>query len=310
MVKVSYSLDEGVLNTVEAELAALGAGELEGSDNILKASYLDGNVTCTLTVDDKQARFTVTGTEGVFRDVFLPLNKSVRFYTGREFDFLCSLEKKIIFVLKKDSYVEGSVEVLIAYLKGKSAEMTTAEISALKQAEADKARSEQLKNARKFYGRAQAEGDIPKRKTSFREKFRPQGYFAIAFAIFAIIDSFDGTFFYGDRFSPMGTLTSALIGLVIGFFFSFTYTFFRAWFDGQQEKVRVGSIALFFITFPAFILMGVLGAVPYSVYQLVDGKRNRGVEKVINVAVPIFMGLVLILELGLLYLVIGLGMFS
>jgi hypothetical protein len=309
MVKVSYSLDEGVLRACEAELAALGARELSGCENLLKPEYIDGDVTCSLVADDKQVRFIVAGAEGVFKDVFLPLNKSVKFYAGDAYDFICSLEKKLILTIKNDSYTEGNREALIAFLRARSGDMTDAEIAQQKAYQEAMEQNEQRKNAEKFYRPKEAKGSLPRNKTQLKDRFRTQGYFAIAFAILGMIDSIDGMFFGRGVFDPMNTLFAGLRGLVIGFFFSFTYTFFRAWFDNQKEKVRIGSIVLFFITFPAFTIMGVLGAIPYSVYQIVDGKRNRGVTRVINIAVPIFMGLVLIAELGLLYFIFGMGMF-
>ncbi|WP_022764342.1 hypothetical protein [Butyrivibrio sp. XPD2006] len=309
MVKVLYSLDEGVLRACEAELAALGARELSGCENLLKPEYIDGDVTCSLVADDKQVRFIVAGAEGVFKDVFLPLNKSVKFYAGDAYDFICSLEKKLILTIKNDSYTEGNREALIAFLRARSGDMTDAEIAQQKAHQEAMEQNEQRKNAEKFYRPKEAKGSLPRNKTQLKDRFRTQGYFAIAFAIFGMIDSIDGMFFGRGVFDPMNTLFAGLRGLVIGFFFSFTYTFFRAWFDNQKEKVRIGSIVLFFITFPAFTIMGVLGAIPYSVYQIVDGKRTRGVTRVINIAVPIFMGLVLIAELGLLYFIFGMGMF-
>ena len=309
MIKVSYILDEGVLRACETELASLGARELAGCENLLRPEYLDGDVTCSLVADDKQVRFIVAGAEGVFKDVFLPLNKSVKFYAGDAYDFICSLEKKLIITIKNDSYTEGNKEELVAFLRARSSDMTAAEIAQQKAYQEAVERNKQRANAEKFYRPTEAKGSLPRNKTQLKDRFRTQGYFAAAFAIFGMIDSIDGIFFGRGMFDPMNTLFAGLRGLVIGFFFSFAYTFFRAWFDNQKENVKIGSIVLFFITFPAFTLMGVLGAVPYSVYQIVDGKRTRGVTKVINIAVPIFMGLVLIAELGLLYFIFGLGMF-
>lgn len=309
MIKNTFSLEESVINDAQKELAKIGSKELIGCENLLNPSYLDGDVTCSLIADDKQVRFTVTGAEGVFKDVFLPLNKSVKFYAGEDYDFICSHEKSLILTIKNDSYIEGNKEELIAFLQARSTEMTAAEMAQKKAYQEAVERNEQRKNAEKFYRPQEAKGALPRNKTQLKDRFRTQGYFAVAFAILGMINSIDGIFFGRGMFDPMNTLFAGLRGLVIGFFFSFTYTFFRAWFDNQKEKVKIGSIVLFFITFPAFTIMGVLGAVPYSVYQIVDGKRTRGVTKVINIAVPIFMGLVLIAELGLLYFIFGLGMF-
>ena len=310
MIKNTYSLEESVINDAQKELAKIGSKELIGCENLLNPSYLDGDVTCSLIADDKQVRFTVTGAEGVFKDVFLPLNKSVKFYAGEDYDFICSHEKSLILTIKNDSYIEGNKEELIAFLQARSTEMTAAEIAQKKAYQEAVERNEQRKNAEKFFGPKESAGNLPQYAPRKIDRFKTQKYFAVAFAIFGMLDSLDGMFFGRGQFDPMNTLRVGLIGLVLGFFLSFAYTFFRAWFDGQKEKIKVGSIALFFITFPAFAIMGILGAIPYSVYQLIDGKRNRGVTRVINIAVPIFMGLVLILELGLLYLVFGLGMFS
>ncbi len=309
MIKNTFSLEESVINDAQKELAKIGSKELIGCENLLNPSYLDGDVTCSLIADDKQVRYTVTGAEGVFKDVFLPLNKSVKFYAGEDYDFICSHEKSLILTIKNDSYIEGNKEELIAFLQARSTDMTAAELAQKKADQEAAERNEQRKNAEKFYRPQEAKGALSRNKTQLKDRFRTQGYFAVAFAILGMINSIDGIFFGRGMFDPMNTLFAGLRGLVIGFFFSFAYTFFRAWFDGQKEKIKVGSIALFFITFPAFAIMGILGAVPYSVYQIVDGKRTRGVTKVINIAVPIFMGLVLIAELGLLYFIFGLGMF-
>jgi len=310
MIKNTFSLEESVINDAQKELAKIGSKELIGCENLLNPSYLDGDVTCSLIADDKQVRFTVTGAEGVFKDVFLPLNKSVKFYAGEAYDFICSLEKKLILTIKNDSYTEGTKEELVAFLQARSADMTAAELAQQKAYQEAVERNEQRREAEKFFGSKESAGNLPQYAPKKRDRFKTQKYFAVAFAIFGMLDSMDGMFFGRGQFDPMNMLRSGLMGLVLGFFLSFAYTFFRAWFDGQKEKVKVGSIVLFFITFPAFAVMGILGAIPYSVYQLLDGKRNRGVTRVINIAVPIFMGLVLILELGLLYLVFGLGMFS
>ena len=106
MIKNTFSLKESVINDSQKELARIGAGGFSECENLLKPSYLDGDVTCSLIADDKQVRFTVTGTEGVFKDVFLPLNRSVKFYAGEAYDFICSFEKKLILTIKNDSYTE------------------------------------------------------------------------------------------------------------------------------------------------------------------------------------------------------------
>ena len=309
MVKVSYVLDESVIKASKEELKSVANKELTGCDDLLQTSYLEGDITCELTVDEKQVRYTIAGSEGVFKDVFLPLNKSMRFYNGEKYAYLCSLEKKIICTIKKDSYVEGSQEEILSLLGAKAGAQTESEIKAQKELENTLLRAQQRKNAEQFFGSKETKGNLPKNKTQLKDRFQTQKYFAVAFALFGMIGSMDGLLF-GGGVSPVTILRNGLIGLITGFFFSFTYTFFRAWFDNQKENVRVGSLVLFFVTFPAFTLMGVLGAIPYSVYQLVDGKRTRGVTKVINIAVPIFMGLVLFAELGLLYLIFGYGMFS
>ena len=309
MIKVAFSPDKDAIWDSAQELKRVAGRELMGCINLLQTSYLEGDITCTLAVDERQARFTIAGSEGIFKDVFLPLNKSIRFYEGNNYAFLCSLEKKLIFTFKKDSFTEGSKEELLGLIGAHKETQTETEIAAQKAYQTEQQRQEQRRKAEKFYSQKEVPGHLSKSKEQLKSRFRVQKYFAVAFAIIFMIRTMDPVLFHHVPFDPRTVLLSGLMGLVAGFFFSFTYTFFRAWFDNQKEKVKVGSIALFFVTFPAFTVMGILGAIPYSVYQLVDGQRTGGVTKVINIAAPIFMGLVVVLEAGLLFLIFSIGMF-
>ena len=63
MIKVAFSPDKDAIWDSAQELKRVAGRELMGCINLLQTSYLEGDITCTLAVDERQARFTIAGSE-------------------------------------------------------------------------------------------------------------------------------------------------------------------------------------------------------------------------------------------------------
>ncbi len=299
MVKFEYTLDE----STKAAIAALQkeATKREGKECVspLDTVMTDGNVKCTVTVDEKNARLIVSGDEGIFKDMVFALNKATRLLEGSDYLFICSLDKNLIFPAKNDAMTQGTGDELMSLIGNTKGLETSREIKNREREEKELIERKQRKDAVKFFGGNEEPGKKATNSSDLKDRFRIQKYFAIGFAILGMLQSLDGGLFGGGGVSPIAMLISGLIGLVTGFLLSYVYVFFRVWFDQQEEKVKVGSIVLFIITVPTFFIMGILGAIPYSVYTLVDGKRNAGFTKIVKILTPIVAGVVILAELAL-----------
>ena len=302
MVKFEYTLDESIKAAIAAQQK--NATKHEGKECVspLDSVMIDGNIKCAVTIDEKNARLVVSGDEGIFKDMLFPLNKATKLLDGSDYLFICSKDKNLIFPAKKGSLTEGTDQELKSLLGSTKGLETSQEIKNREKEEKALLEKNQRKDAVKFFGGREESGKMPKNKSSLKEKFRIQKYFAFGFAILGMLQSLDGGIFGGSGISPISMLLSGLSGLVIGFILSYVYIFFRAWFDQQEEKVKVGSIALFIITVPTFLIMGVLGAIPYSVYTLVDGQKNTSFIKIVKFLTPIVAGVVILAELALVSL--------
>ena len=78
----------------------------------------------------------------------------------------------------------------------------------------------------------------------------------------------------------------------------FGYTFFATWFGNQKERTRVLSIVLFPITIPAFLLMTVIGVIPYVLFMLIKGRTTQNFYRIINVAFYVLAAMVVIGEIA------------
>ncbi len=75
-------------------------------------------------------------------------------------------------------------------------------------------------------------------------------------------------------------------------------SYFATWFGNQKERTRVLSIVLFPITIPAFLLMTILGVIPYVLFMLIKGRTTQSFYRIINVAFYVLAALVVIGEIA------------
>lgn len=298
MVKIEYSFDVNDKQIIAAEQKKAAVKEAKECVSPLDTSYIDGSAKCAVTVDDKNARIVVSGDEGIFKDMQFPLNKATRLLESGEYLFICSLDKNLIFPARKESFSEGNYQDLTDLIAGARNLETSQEIKEREKEEKLRFEKSQRRDAEQYFGKRDASGKQHQSINDLKDRFKIQKYFAIGFAILGMLESLDGGLFGGGGVTPLAMVTSGLIGLIMGFIFSYVYIFFRAWFDQQQEKVKVGSIVLFIVTVPTFLILGILGAIPYSVYALIDGKKNTSFIKIVKFLTPIVAGVVILAELA------------
>jgi len=66
----------------------------------------------------------------------------------------------------------------------------------------------------------------------------------------------------------------------------------------KSARTKVLSIVLFPITIPAFLLMTILGVIPYVLFMLIKGRTTSSFYRIINVAFYVLAGLVVIGEIA------------
>ncbi len=298
MIRSEYSLDVNEKSKIASELKKVTSREAKECVSPLDTSYIDENAKCVVTVDDKNARIVVSGDEGIFKDMMFPLNKATRLLESGEYLFICSLDKNLVFPAGRESFTEGDFQQLKELVEGAKELETSQEIKARENEEKARFEKSQRRDAEQYFGKRDASGKQHQSINDLKDRFKIQKYFAIGFAILGMLESLDGGLFGGGGVTPLAMVTSGLIGLIMGFIFSYVYIFFRAWFDQQQEKVKVGSIVLFIVTVPTFLILGILGAIPYSVYALIDGNKNTSFIKIVKFLTPIVAGVVILAELA------------
>ncbi len=268
--------------------------ECRGGDFSSSSIYVRNGAMSEISVSDGKIREKIKGTEGIFRDVTSDIS-DVRKVTHGD-NFLYLITKNYVYAVKRDSYVQGTEEELYKELSDRK--------KAIKISKDDhKEKKEQYRNTDywKEIRKQNAEAD----GESLSEKFRMPIIFSVAFVVLTIINILDP---FQNHFSGTvlgtGTVFSVVAAAIIGFAMGFVYVFFRIWFDDQKESVRVGSIILFPFTILIFLLIAVIGFIPYSIYLIVKGNNAELFGNVVKKSVKILSVLFGALFIFLIILVI------
>ena len=271
--------------------------------------YLRGGATCEVTATADEIHEVIKGEEGFFKDVTSKLSDIKK--SARTRDFLFLKNDSYTFCIKLDAITEaetGELEKIEATVKANAKAAAKTEHHFGKRAtdsshtSATQNASNTISDEAKAYFRQNVTAS-PKRPLS--ERFRVNLLFAAGAIILSIFGRFDSMVFGGPNpIDPLTLVAQLIISGIGGFFMGFGYTFFATWFGNQKERTRVLSIVLFPITIPAFLLMTILGVIPYVLFMLIKGRTTSSFYRIINVAFYVLAGLVVIGEIAFASLVL------
>ncbi|RKM60427.1 hypothetical protein D6855_06825 [Butyrivibrio sp. CB08] len=264
--------------------------------------YVRGGAACEVTTTADEIHEVIKGEEGFFKDVTSKLTDIKK--SARTKDFLFLQSDSYTFCIKLDSITEaepGELEKIEAAAKANTKASSKPGHLIGKRATANGQTAathtpNTISDEAKAYFRQNISA-APKRPLA--ERFRVNLLFAAGAIIISIFSRFDSMVFGGPSpIDPMTLVAQLILTGIGGFFMGFGYTFFATWFGNQKERTRVLSIVLFPITIPAFLLMTVIGVIPYVLFMLIKGRTTQSFYRIINVAFYVLAALVVIGEIA------------
>ncbi len=265
--------------------------------------YVRGGATCETATTADEIHEVIKGEEGFFKDVTCKLGDIRKSAKTKDFLFLQS--DSYTFCVKLDSITEaeaGELEKIEAAVKANTKAIAKPALHIGKRANANDKATEPpgATNTISDEARAYFRQNIsatPKRPLS--ERFRVNLLFAAGAIILSIFGRFDSMVFGGPSpIDPLSLVAQLILTGIGGFFMGFGYTFFATWFGNQKERTRVLSIVLFPITIPAFLLMTVIGVIPYVLFMLIKGRTTSTFYRIINVAFYVLAAIVIVGEIA------------
>lgn len=243
-------------------------------------AYVSGGARSYITVTENGINEVIRGYDGLFKDVTCNFSEIEKVKWTEDYLFLKT--SRHTFGIKLDTVYEGSLDEITSKVKA-------ARKGRIKSLFANSKKEDDIsKEARDFF-RANSSLDAKRSKLPLSARFRPNMIGVLLFVAYELVDQLDSALFDGVSFYTLFPIAiGVLLAAVRGFAAGYIYTFFVTWFFQQKESVRVASIVLFPVTFVAFGLMAVVGAIPYTIYLLIKGRTTATFDMIVNVSAVFF----------------------